>query len=77
MRSLTIILIITINIFAFSPDDIKAMRDFGILVSFNDVDKPTKIPKNMTPKKFLNVTYINFNNSRIYIFLNGLQRLPN
>jgi hypothetical protein len=66
MKNLIIILILTLNIFAFTPDDIKAMKDFGILVSFNDTDKPSEISENLTPKEFLNITYLHFNNSPIY-----------
>lgn len=66
MRTLITIFVLTVNIFAFTPDDIKSMRDFGILVAFNDMDKPTKISRDMNPQRFLDVTYLNFNHSAIY-----------
>ena len=66
MKLFITIVMLTLNIFAFTPDDIKSMRDFGILVSLNDIDKPSKISEKMTPKEFLNVTYLNFNKSAIY-----------
>jgi len=75
MKLFITIVILTLNTFAFTPDDIKSMRDFGILVSFNDIDKPTKISKKMTPKEFLNVTYLNFNNSAIYNLPEWITRL--
>lgn len=75
MKLFITMVILTLNIFAFTPDDIKSMRDFGILVSFNDIDKPSKISKNMTPKEFLNVTYLNFNNSAIYNLPEWITRL--
>jgi len=75
MKNLIIVLILTLNIFAFTPDDIKAMRDFGVLVSFNDTDKVAKISEKMTPKEFLNVVYLNFNNSPIYNIPEWISRL--
>ncbi len=77
MRKLLLICLLSIQAFALDVDDIRIMREMGVLIAFPSESKAHIIPSSMTPLEMMKINYINFNGINLHFLPKWLPKMTN
>jgi len=76
MKKLLITLLLTLNAFAsLSMDDIQAMHQAGVSISFDVEKNGEKVSANLMPNKAMEAVYIDFNGANLYAIPDWLPKM--